>query len=1071
MMRKFSVLAAMCFFVCRAQSNAQGTTGSIWGTVKDQQGAVVVGATVGAVNEETGMMRTAVADLAGRYAMLSLSPGNYRVSASQPGFQTVARTGIVLTVAREAVVDFELPRGDSSQTVEGAGDAPPVNSTNSMQASLMDRRSIGELPRGYGNYTGLVLFEPGVTSYAPAAGSSFEFSAGQRFSATGGRGYTNSFLLDGTDINDHANGTPGNASFRNPGIESVREFAVLTEGYKAEYGRASGGIVAAVTRSGTNQFHGSAYEFHSNSAINARNFFDFRTPPYRANRFGASLGGPVRRDQTFFFANYEGWREGLGIRSGAVVPDQNARRGLLPGPGGQLQPAPGLQSGMLPFLALYPAPNGPELLSANGLPSGVARVLNSSTRTTNGDYGVVRLDHPISEKIQLVGRYAVDDDSTVSPQLAPVFNDVLSARRQYSTIQLTETLRPTLINSFRFAYNRTAQHLDSVPAVPIPANLTFVSGQPLGTITVGGLAPLGSSTVAPRQWVFNLFQAGDDLSYIRGMHALKVGVNIERIQDNTAQNTLVRGAATFPSLLALLQDRPTFFQFGTPAYPGFRQSLFAAYGQDDIRLSGHLTLNLGLHWEAVTDPTEAHGRISNIISPPFGPVQVLNKYFEVSKKNFEPRAGLAWQFSGKTVLRAGSGIYYDQLLPFIYARDSAQMPPFFGTATFVSVPLLTLTPIPPGIQPPPACGPSAPPPPACSIFSLTTMSWKNQTPTKYEYDVSVEQQLFKGTVLELAYVGSAARHLWRQAERNGPAAQVCSDPAGCISGGVLPLVGRTIVPQGTTYVPPGGRPNPYLGFVRVRETDSNSNYNSLQVSVRHGSTSGLQFQASYAFSRAIDENSSVFTGDIASETFTTLNPQDRRRDRGLSAFHAQHHSVFYASYPFPFRSDNKVLGQVIEGWKVNAVGTFSSGRPFTPLVGFNVSGNGDTGMPDRSRLNPNFRGSVILGVDGVRKTGSYFDPRAYLLPLPGTFGNVGRNTLLGPGLADLDASVEKGFRVRENLNVRFRAEFYNALNHTNFGLPIASVFTPSGFFNPAAGLIVNTVTTSRQIQFGLSVNF
>ena len=308
MTRKLSFLVATCFFLCRAQGNAQGTTGSIWGTVRDQQGAVVPGATVRAVNEETGMMRTAVADFAGRYAMPSLTPGNYRVSAGQPGFQTVARTGIVLTVAREAVVDLELPQGDSSQTVESVGDAPPVDSTNATEGSLMDRRSIGDLPRGSGNYSGLVLLQPGVTSYAPAAGFSFEFSAGQRFSAAGGRGYTNSFLLDGTDINDHANGTPGNAGFRNPGIESVREFAVLAEGYKAEYGRASGGIVAAVTRSGTNQFHGSAYEFHSNSALNARNFFDLRTLPYRANRFGASLGGPIRRDQTFFFTNYEGWR-------------------------------------------------------------------------------------------------------------------------------------------------------------------------------------------------------------------------------------------------------------------------------------------------------------------------------------------------------------------------------------------------------------------------------------------------------------------------------------------------------------------------------------------------------------------------------------------------------------------------------------------------------------------------------------------------------------------------------------------------------------------------------------------
>src|SRR5207247_6437837 len=277
-------------------------------TVRDERGAVVPGATIRAVNEETGMMRTAVADLAGRYAMPSLSPGNYRDSAGQPGFQTVARTGIVLTVAREAVVDLELPQGDSSQTVESVGDAPPVNSTNATEGSLMDRRSIGDLPHGSGNYSGLVLLQPGVTSYAPAAGFSFEFGAGPRFSAAGGRGYTNSFLLDGTDINDHANGTPGGGSFQsNPGIEAVRELTVATGPDNAEYGRASGAIVSAITRSGNNQFHGSAYGYHSNSALNEPNFFDFGSgPPYRRHQFGGTLGGPIHKDRTFFFVTYDG---------------------------------------------------------------------------------------------------------------------------------------------------------------------------------------------------------------------------------------------------------------------------------------------------------------------------------------------------------------------------------------------------------------------------------------------------------------------------------------------------------------------------------------------------------------------------------------------------------------------------------------------------------------------------------------------------------------------------------------------------------------------------------------------
>jgi len=640
---------------------------------------------------------------------------------------------------------------------------------------------------------------------------------------------------------------------------------------------------------------------------------------------------------------------------------------------------------------------------------------------------------------------------------------------------LSQDLRPSLSNSFRFAYNRTAQYLDSLPSVSLPPNLSFVSGQPVGSITIGlfgGVMSAGSNSNAPRRWPYNLFQWGDDLSYVRGRHALKFGGNIERIQDNTAENALVRGAVSFPTLLALLRDQPNFFQVSSSPYLGFRQSLMAAYGQDDIRLSTSVTLNLGLRWEAVTDPTEPHNRAGSVrfdrnnvpsTEPLFG-----DRFFNVSKKNFEPRAGLAWQPRPKTVLRAGAGIYHDQLLPFLYAGMSGH-PRLGGTEAFFG-PLLSIVPITAVRPPPPTCGtPGAPPPPACAIYSYTTMSWQNKTPAKYEYHFGFEQQLFKGAVVELGYIGSAANHLWRRVEANGPAVQVCSNPASCISGGTLGANQRAIVPQGTTYVPPGGRPNPNVGSVQLLKMDSNANYHALQVSTRRAIASGLQFGASYTFSKSIDDNSSIAAGDIASEPVSTLVPNDLHRDRALSAFNAKHHSVFYASYPFPFHSGNRVLGQVIGGWKVNAIGTFISGRPFTVFAGSNVSGTGDLNTPDRPNLNPAFTGPVILG-----EPDRYFDPRAFSMPAAGTFGNVGRNTLTGPGFADLDLSVEKAFPIRENLNLQFRAEFFNATNHTNFGLPISTVFVGNSnnyFYNPAAGLITSTASAARQIQFGLKIVF
>src|SRR5436309_3350382 len=645
-MKKRIVLAGIFLFSWVFGVRAQGTTGTISGTVKDQQGAAVAGASVRIVNDETSESRVIPADSDGRY-WASLPPGNYRISIDQQGFEGVEES-VALPPARDIVVDFERREAGSG------GSRAIISSLESLSATIAPR-TVRELPLLSRSYDALIPLVPGLIPYTPGAGfSSFEFGAGPRFSAAGGRGYTNSFLLDGTDINDHANGTPGGGSFQsNPGIEAVRELTVATGPDNAEYGRTSGAIVSAITRSGNNQFHGSAYGYHSNSALNEPNFFDFGSgPPYRRHQFGGTLGGPIHKDRTFFFVNYEGARQGFNFSSVSIVPGTFLRQGLL-WPGNPLglpagSPVPGLQPAMLPYFALWPAPSTPNR------PDGTAIFYNSSILASNGDFGVARVDHQIGEKTRILVRYAVDDDSRVLPRENPVFNDVTSARRQYSTIQLSQEFRPGLLNAFRFAYNRTVQYLDSSPSVPVPQNLSFVSGQPIGFITIGGgfgasVTSAGSNTNAPRQWVYNLFQWGDDLSYVRGRHTLKFGVNIERIQDNTAENTLARGAVSFPNFLALARDQPTFFQVSSSRYRGFRQSLLAAYGQDDIRLSSSVTLNLGLRWEAVTDPTEAHGLTSNIISPPFDSVKVLDKFFNVSKKNFEPRAGLAWQVRPKTV--------------------------------------------------------------------------------------------------------------------------------------------------------------------------------------------------------------------------------------------------------------------------------------------------------------------------------------------------------------------------------------------------------------------------------------
>ena len=468
-----SILIA-CFLTTSALAQI---TGSISGNVRDQQGGALAGASIRIVNDENGQSVTVLTDSTGRFHALSMPAGTYSLATSKQGLQNAEVKGLELSVAQEVVVNFEL---------SAAGSRAARMIAKTVQGGVIDSRTIRDIPLVTRSYDLLATLAPGTITYAPGAGFSFEFSMGRRFSSDGGRGYTNSFLLDGTSINDHANGTPGNASSRNPGIESVREFTVLTGTNKAEYGQASGAIVAAVTRSGTNRLHGSAYLFHLNSEFSARNFFDFGdVPDYHSNQFGGSLGGPIRKNRTFFFGNYEGWREELGLTFVSIVPNASVHLAILPGFGGigtQVLVAPSIR----PFLALFPLPNSQDFGGGFGL------FFYQAPLTTNGSYSLGRVDHQISDTVNLFGRYSFDDDNRVSPQFNPLFENTMSARRQYATVQLVHRFGSNKLNSFRLAYNRSAQAFDSLPKSPLGPETSFVPGQPIGAISVPWIDHIGN---------------------------------------------------------------------------------------------------------------------------------------------------------------------------------------------------------------------------------------------------------------------------------------------------------------------------------------------------------------------------------------------------------------------------------------------------------------------------------------------------------------------------------------------------------------------------------------------------
>jgi hypothetical protein len=1089
------LLISLILGACLA--SAQVTTGTISGIVQDQSGAAVAGVEVTIRNVDTGISRTLTSDAGGRYTAPDLPLGNYEVQGQHAGFQTEVRSGINITVGREALVNLSLKVGQLSEKVTITGEAPLVESTSSALSSLVDDRTIRDLPLNGRSYDQLALFQPGVvTMGAGQASAAFDFGTGTRFSVAGSRPYANSFLLDGTDINDHANGTPGGGAGTNLGVDGILEFKINTSVSPAEYGRSSGGTISAVTRSGTNGLHGSAFEFLRNNVLDSNGYFDEVShggtgtiAPFRRNQFGGAIGGPIKKDKTFFFGNYEGLRQGNGRNWSAEVPTAATLAGNLPlssvpnDPNGQLGNEQqrfcatiigntchiNVSPAVAPYLALYQAPTPGTANSDLG--DGTGLFFTSPSQVTNEDYFMTRVDHQISDKLRLFVRYSFDKDANLIPNFngSAIATEQDASRRQYATIQLTSILRPTLVNSLRVAFNRTYQNFDDVLNSPAAANLNFIPGQGFGTISFGaqglngsnGSGPLnfiGVDNGAPRIYHYNVFQEGDDLTYIRGKHSLKFGVNIERIQDNELASGNSRGDYTFLDIPSFLANVPIRFDAppasASDAYRGLRQTLFGAYVQDDFKMSQRITLNLGLRYEFITDPKEVNGKMAdllNLTDP--APTVLKDHLFAISKKDFEPRVGFAWQLdgSGKTVLRSGFAMFHDHILPYSYGTALSGYPPFFKTLSDLqggtNQPVFPIdTNLGNGALPP-----------------LQFGGWlaSNKEPSKVQYSMTLQQQVMKDTVLEAAYIGSESHHLQRNGEWNTPVP---------ISPGVFPA-----------KFSQANRINPLYGSLTVARFDANAVYDALQITLRRRSASGLQYQAFYTYSKSIDDKSTLAGGESRQEVNTVVNLLNRAQDRGLSAFDARHNFVLSITYPIPFKFQQKAMTWLLGGWTVNGIGTFRTGEPFGARTGSNVSSNGDRWVPDRPNLNPGFSNNPTSGVSAGCKVGSrvipagtplgtaslWYDPCAFSKPAPGHYGNLGRNTITGPGYDEVDASLEKIFKPIERVNVQFRAEVFNLLDHANFYIPGFNAFSGSGG-------VVTALTSypgGRIIQLGVKVLF
>ncbi|HWF14261.1 MAG TPA: carboxypeptidase regulatory-like domain-containing protein [Candidatus Acidoferrales bacterium] len=1062
---------------CAPATSAQ-VSASISGRVTDPTGATVTGAAISTKNIETGETRSAITDDAGRYYVPSLAVGEYEVHAKKQGFQEQVRSGIHLVVGQEASVDLALKLGEVTEQLKVMEDAPVVSVTAADISGVVGEQQVKDLPLNGRSYDELMTLNPGVVTFTSektgGVGVSNSTNANM-FSVAGNRPQQNLFLLNGIEYTGAAenNMTPGGTSGQMLGVDAVREFNLLSDTYGAEYGKHPGGQVTIVTTSGTNQWHGSLFEFVRNDIFDEPNFFDLGSaPPFRRNQFGGAIGGPIQKDKTFVFANYEGFRESLHQTSVAFVPDAAARSGAFV-PLGSACTAPNqavCAAEVASLLNLWPVANGPD----QG--SGIAIDNSNPLRSIREDFGTARVDHIISDKDSFGAIYTIDDsvdqDATA---INPFMSDYTTLREQVVSLEETHVVSPSFLNTARFGFSRAAYYFTGEPTPGTPAATVspFLNGLPfIGAVVVGGSAAsnpaaqvaLASSNNGSNLNLHrNLFTYEDQIAWTKGRHQFKFGAWFQRFQSNENIALSQYGQATFPSLTNLLSGT-----FGTGSFlidpsstPLSWRALFGAiYAEDVIRVGPSFTLSLGYRQEFSTGWNEAYGKASNytftngvINTQP----QIGNSVFTQNNARFlpQPRIGLAWSPIGrKTVIRAGAGMYNDLQDALGYRTD--QNAPFNATYT---IPNLTLNKLPlsPNIVPVSAGTAS----PAGTKIAPGGVDPNMKTPTIISYSLKIEQEISSNTSISVGYVGSHGSHELVSVDANIPTQVVC--PASPCPG---------TLPSGTIFNTSTARQNPSLANTYSWFSEGDSMYNAMTVDVRHRFSHGLTFRGAYTWSKALDDGDSLNATAAANAPALVQNPLNIRGDWGPATYDVRNAGVMNVSYDLPFGNGRQMLNSgsgwennVVGGWTLNSIVTIQSGFPFTPQLSFNPSNDGDSKNPVRPSWNTSFSGPVVLG-----GTAQWFNPAAFVVPTSGTFGNVGRNVLTGPGLGTLDFSVLKDTHLFERMNLQFRAEIFNLLNRTNLNTPNLIVLTSvGGAPSPVAGNFTQTSTTSRQVQFSLKL--
>ena len=1036
----------------------QVSGGTLIGTVADASGAVIPKAQVTIEDVATGVSRVVPTDNSGFYSASNLLPGVYTITAAAPGFATTKQSDVTVTVGSQQVVNIKLKVGVATEEVKVGEIGSDVQLSTSNLSGEVDARTVKDLPLNGRDWAQLATLQPGVNSLEsiqPSTGGSASGGRGNRgfgtqLTISGGRPQQNSYRVDGINVNDWLNGGPGSVLGASAGVDAVEEFSVLTSNYSAEYGRTSGGVVNAITHSGTNKIHGSVYDFLRNSVFDARNFFDDpnqRQPPFRRNQFGGSVGGAIRKDQTFFFANYEGLRQSLGITNVDSVPSAAARIGHIHDANGNpitvtVDPL------VSPYLPLWPVAN-----SGESGDYGTYKVLAQSA--TNGNFLTARLDQKFSSSDSMFGSYQFDAGLTTLPDALGNIQVGQKRGRQFLALEETHTFNPTTVNSFRVGANRVTANGGYAnaalnPLADDPA-LAAVPGYTSPQISVAGITSFqgGLKNYGFTKAGFTSYQAYDDAFLTRGKHILRVGFGFERMLTSVIQDNTDGGQYGFNSLQDFLTNVPNSLSAGilTAHSPrDYRQNIFGVYLQDDIRWTPRFTVNLGVRYEMSTVVTEARGKLANLRSLTSSTVHTGDPFFQnPTLRNFEPRVGFAWDpfGDGKTAVRGGFGMF--DVLPLAYQ---------YGLTAFSSAPF-TEQGRASGLQPGDF--------PTNGFTRLVGQALLREGYIQYnphrnyvmQWNVNVQRQLAADLTATVAYVGSRGRHMVFRA-----------DDANM----VLP----TLTPAGYQWPTPGPGTvlNPNFGRIDYTDWGSNASYDAMQIQVLKRMSHGFQVQGSYTWSKAIDEGSMGGVGDPFNSSISNLFFFDRKLSRGFSDFSVPHSLTinYLWNVPTP-KSLEGVGGWALGGWQLGGIFQAQSGLPFTPLMGGDPLGT----LDNSPYAYPNRLTGAGCSTAVTGNPAGYINLACFGVPNPLTLlGTAKRNTLRGPRLTNFDFSVFKNNYIRsvsEAFNVQFRFELFNAFNHPNFLPPLDNnfIFDGSGAPISNAGLIDGTATTSRQLQFALKV--